>query len=96
MTIIRYDFDIDGALHEDPFLDSTEIAMIFEQTKQSMTQALERKLAEITCDEHAAEATITITGRYNAETEQFDISYHLDTCCKLFMVRVVKLMNTVN
>jgi hypothetical protein len=96
MTKGVYDFDIEGALQEDPFLDRYEISLMFEQTKQSMGQALERQLAGITCDEHGEEPTITITGRYNGETEQFDINYHLDTCCKLFMVRVVKLINNVN
>jgi hypothetical protein len=96
MVKVQYDFDIEGALQEDPFLDSYEISLMFEQTKQSMGTALERKLAGVTCDEHGATPTITITGRYNGESEQLDINYHIDTCCKLFMVRVVKLLNTIN
>jgi hypothetical protein len=96
MVNIRYDFDIDGALREDPFLDSYEISLMFEQTKHSMGQALERKLENVTCDEHGEPPTITISGRYDTEAEQMDINYHIDTCCKLFMVRVVKILNTVN
>src|SRR5690606_34412522 len=87
MLKVDYDFDIDGALHEDPFLDSYEINLMFEQTKQSMTHAMTRKLEGIICDEHGEAPVITIIGRYNAETEQFDITYNVNTCCKLFLMR---------
>lgn len=96
MAKILYDFDIEGALQADPFLDSFELSVLFEQTKQSMQISLERKLGNLQCEEHAQEPTITITGRYNAEIEQMDIQYHIDTCCKLFLVRVVKTLNNVN
>jgi hypothetical protein len=96
MVKVQYDFDIEGALPEDPYLDSYEISLMFEQTKQSMGNALERKLVGITCEEHGDSPTITITGRYNGESEQLDINYHIDTCCKMFMVQVVKMLNTVN
>jgi hypothetical protein len=96
MVKVEYDFDIEGALHEDPFLDRYEISLMFEQTKQSMSKALERKLADITCDDHHEAPTLTITGRYDAESEQLDINYNIDTCCKLFLARVVKTINNVN
>jgi hypothetical protein len=96
MVKVEYDFDIEGALQEDPFLDSYEISLMFEQTKQSIGKGLERKLEGITCDEHEDSPTITITGRYDGESEQMDINYHVDTCCKMFMVRVIKILNTVN
>lgn len=96
MAIIVYDFDIEGALQDDPFLDRYEIGMMFEQTRQSLEGGLNRKLEGLACDEHAKEPTITITGRYNAAAEQFEMDYHIDTCCALFMVRVVKALNTIN
>jgi hypothetical protein len=96
MTHIQYDFDIDGALHENPFLDRYELHLMFEQTKQSLHKALARKLGDMTCGEHGEAATITISGRYDAEREEMDIQYHIDTCCKLFTVRVVKTLNSVN
>ena len=96
MVKVEYDFDIDGALHEDPFLNRYEITLMFEQTKQSMGNALIRKLDTMTCDEHGDDPTIIISGRYNGETEQLDISYNIDTCCKLFLARVIKTLNNVN
>ncbi len=96
MAEIKFDFDIDGALREDPYLDSFQLSYMFEQTRQSLTSALERKLGGVTCAEHGKEPIITITGRYDAEKEEMDIQYHIEPCCQLFMVRVVKLLNNVN
>lgn len=96
MVKVEYDFDIEGALNDDPFLDRYEINSMFEQTKQSMGNALARKLETMTCDEHGETPTIIISGRYNGETEQFDITYNIDTCCKLFLAQVIKTLNNVN
>ena len=93
MVTIESDFDIEGALQDDPFLDRYELSMLFEQTRRSMTNALHRQLEGITCDEHGSEPVITITGRYDTDREELDIQYHLDTCCKLFMLRVIQRMN---
>ena len=96
MAKVVFDFDIDGTLQEDPYLDSYTLNYMFEQTKHSLGDGLARKLEGIRCDEHGEEPTITITGRYSGRAEQMDIDYHIDTCCQLFMVRVVKMLNTVN
>lgn len=96
MVKLVFDFDIEGALQDDPYLDSYTLNYMFEQTKESMGKGLARKLEGVKCDEHGEEATITITGRYSGRAEQMDIDYHIDTCCQLFLVRVVKMLNKVN
>ncbi|MEM9950874.1 MAG: hypothetical protein AAF846_04695 [Chloroflexota bacterium] len=96
MTKVVYDFDIDGALQADPYLDQYTIHYMFQQTKESIGKGIARKLDGMTCDEHHEEPTITITGRYSGSAEQMDIDYNIDTCCKLFLVRVVKALNSVN
>lgn len=96
MPKVKFDFDIDGALQADPYLDRYTIHYLFEQTKQSLGKGVERKLANIVCEEHGEEPTITITGRYSGSTEQLDIDYHIDTCCQMFLARVIKVLNNVN
>ena len=96
MVKLQYDFDIDGVMQNDPYLSSYEVQYMFEQTKASLGKALERKLGNITCEEHGEQPTITLTGRYDAEREDLDVQYHVDTCCKMFMVRVIKTINNVN
>lgn len=93
MVTIETDFDIEGALQEDPFLSRYELQLMFDQTKQSMSRTLQRQLSDLTCEEHGAEPTVIITGRYDAEREELDISYHVDTCCKPLLLRVVQRMN---
>lgn len=93
---IEFNFDIDGALNDEPFLDSYELDYLFRQTRESIAAALERKLDGLRCEEHQQEPTITVTGRYDGESEQMDIEYHVDTCCQMFMVKVVKMLNNIN
>lgn len=93
MLEIVYDFDTEGDAHEDAFLDPYELNLMFEQTRQSLDSSLHRKLAGVTCTEHGKAPRLTITGRYNQETEEMDISYHVDTCCQMFLVQVVRLLN---
>lgn len=96
MAKLEFDFDIEGALQADPYLDRYTIQYLFEQTKQSLGQGLQRKLDGLQCAEHGAEPTITIIGRYQGQHEQMAIDYHLDTCCQPFMLQVVKTLNNVN
>jgi hypothetical protein len=93
MVTIESEFDMDGTIKEDPFLDRYELSMLFTQTRQSIERNLQRQLAGMTCDEHDKEPVVTITGRYDTEREELDIQYHLDTCCKMFMLKVVQRMN---
>lgn len=90
---ILFDFETEGMAHEDALLDPYELNMLFQQTKQDLEAGLRRKLQGIVCDDHEQPPRITITGRYDQQTEQMDIQYHIDTCCKLFLVRVVKILN---
>lgn len=93
---IEFDFDIEGALQDEPFLDRYELEYLFQQTRESIGKALERKLSDVRCDEHGQEPSITVSGRYDGESEQMEIEYHVDTCCQMFMLRVVQALNTVN
>ena len=96
MVQIDFDFRTEGDELPDAFLDSYELELMFEQTRQSMRAGLERKLANATCEEHGEAPQITITGLYDNETEQMDIQYHIDTCCKLFLMRVMQRLNMQN
>lgn len=96
MAKLIFDFDIEGALNADPYLDSYTLNYLFEQTKASIGTGIARQLDGMTCDAHDQEPTITITGTYSGSAEQLEISYHVDTCCKLFMAQVIKRLNTVN
>ena len=90
---IEFDFHIEGDELPDAFLDSYELEMMFDNTRRSIRNGLEHKLGDVTCDEHGEPATFKITGVYNNEAEQMDIQYHVDTCCQMFLVRVMRILN---
>lgn len=93
MLDITYDFEVDGTLREEAFLDEYQVSQMFEQTKRSLEQSLRSKLEGLECREHHEAPRITIVGRYDAEREEMDIRYHVDTCCKLFLAQVIKMLN---
>lgn len=90
---IDFDFQTEGDELPDAFLDSYELDMMFEQTRHSIRNDLERKLEGVVCGEHGKPPSFKITGLYDNEMEQMDIQYHVDTCCKLFLVRVMRILN---
>jgi hypothetical protein len=90
---IVFNFDTDGIAHEDAFLDAYELSLLFDQTRHDIESGLRRKLHQVVCADHEQPPRITISGRYDHETEQMDIQYHIDTCCQMFLVRVVKILN---
>lgn len=90
---IEFDLRTEGEELPDAFLDRYELDMMFENTRRSIRGGLERKLDDVICDEHHQAPTFKITGVYNNEDEQMDVHYHVDTCCQMFLVRVMRILN---
>ena len=86
---ITFEWQEDGETWLDPY----ELRTMFEQTRQDLTHALARKLDGVQCAEHGQAPHIHISGKYDHHTEQMDISYHVDTCCKPFLLRVVQILH---
>jgi hypothetical protein len=90
---IEFDLLTEGDELPDAFLSSYELEMMFDNTRQSIRSGLERKFDNVTCDEHCVAPKFKITGIYDNETEQMDMQYHVDTCCQMFLVRVMRILN---
>jgi len=90
---IEFDLRTEGEELPDAFLDSYELELMFDSTRRSIRSGLERKLDGVVCDEHGEPPKFKITGVYNNEAEQMDIHYHVDTCCQMFLVRVMRILN---
>lgn len=96
MLEIDFKFETAGDASDDPFLDPYEVQLMFGQTQRSMEDGIRRKLDGVVCGEHGKAPRITITATYDNETEEMDLNYHIDTCCQMFLVRVVKTLNNTN
>lgn len=92
---LKIDFDLrtEGDELPDAFLDRGELALMFDNTRRSLGAALERKFSDVVCAEHALAPRFMISGVYDNEREEMDISYHVDTCCQFFLLRVMQILN---
>lgn len=90
---ISFDFATEGEALADPFLDTYELHIMFEQTEADLRGSITRRLQQMRCPEHGAAPRIHITGRYDNEAEELDVRYHVDACCKLFTLRVIQALN---
>lgn len=90
---IEFDFQTEGDELPDAYFDAFELDVMFQHTRESIRKTLEHKLTGVVCDQHGEAPRFTITATYNHETEQMDLAYNIDTCCKLFLVRVTKILN---
>jgi hypothetical protein len=96
MLDITFEMETQGELPEDALMDQYELDALFAATRQSVQRDLERQLSDVVCSEHNQPPRLKIIARYDAEMEQFDLQYHVDTCCPLFLARVIKTMNRKN
>lgn len=90
---IDFDLRAEGQELPDAFLDPYELELMFDNTRRSLGAALERKFGAVVCAEHAQAPSFTISGVYDNESEEMDISYHVDTCCQYFLLRVMQILN---
>lgn len=90
---IEFDFRIEGDEQPDAFLDDRELQLMFDTTRLSLGDGLERKFRDVVCGEHAQAPQFQVTGRYDRQLEEMDIHYHVDTCCQFFLLRVMQILN---
>ena len=96
MLDLTFEMETQGELPDDALLDQYELDALFAATRQTVTRDLECQLDGVVCAEHSKPPQLKITARYDTEAEQFDLQYHIDTCCPLFLARVIKTLNRNN
>jgi hypothetical protein len=94
MIDVAFDIQLTGdADAEDRLLDDYELQAMLDHTRAQINQHVQDALADLRCEEHGEPARVTISGTYNTETDQLDVSYNIDTCCKLFLMRAITALN---
>lgn len=94
MITIEVQYEVDGqpveinALEEDYELGETLM-----HTGEQLRQQVAHKLVGIRCEEHDREPQVTVTASYSRDTGQFELNYHLDTCCQMLLLRTVQALN---
>ena len=93
MLDIDFDLRVEGQAPADPFLDRYELEQMFDNTRRSIGTGLRRKFADVICEEHQQAPEFKISGVYDYNSEEMDIQYHVDTCCQVFLLRVMQILN---
>jgi hypothetical protein len=95
MIDINVKFQMDGqdiAPH-DLSDDQYELAEMLEHTSAQIRQHVERQLEAVRCPQHGSAPRVIVTGVYSGDTEQMELSYHVDSCCPQLLVRAVHALN---
>ena len=94
MVEVKFDITVDATgTHETPLLADYEVTMMLHHTQAQIEKHVQQSLDNLRCEKHGEPARVRISGTYSADSEQLDISYHVDTCCQLFLLRAVAALN---
>lgn len=94
MIEIEFNIRVDRDNPQDaPWLDESEMAMMLDYTKQQIRQHVQNTLGDLRCEEHGGAPRVIVSGAYSLETEQLELSYHIDTCCPMLLMRAVAALN---
>ncbi len=76
-----------------PLLDPLETERMLKHTKEQIRHHIQVSLNDVCCEVHSQPPSVKVIGMYSRESEQMDLSYHVDTCCKSFLLQVVARLN---
>lgn len=90
-VIVQYEVD-DRPMTVDDIADEY-LAEMMEHTSAQIRRQVERQIGEMQCEEHGGHPRVTVTGMYATDTEQMELSYHVDACCQMLLLRTVQALN---
>lgn len=94
MLDVSVRFEVDGEMVAPEQLDEQfELAELLNYTEAQIRRQVERQLGALRCETHGQPPRVVVTGQYSSDTEQMELSYHVDTCCKPFLLRAVQALN---
>lgn len=94
MIQITFNISIDESqVPDSPLFDEFELAQMLDHTKAQIVQFLQTRLGSLRCPTHDELARVRVDGVYNTDTEQLDFQYHIDTCCQMFLMQAIGVLN---
>ncbi len=94
MVDIAFKYDIDGqAVLLEELEGDYELAMLFEHTREQVRRQVQTRLEGLRCMEHDQPPRVLVTIAFSQDTDQSELSYHIDTCCKPFLLQTVQALN---
>jgi hypothetical protein len=93
MIEVTVQFEVDDRPVTIDEVEDEYLAEMLEHTAAMVEQDVARKLAEAACPEHGNLPRVTVTGTYDTAAEQMELSYHVDSCCQMGLLRAVSALN---
>jgi hypothetical protein len=90
---ITIQFEVDDRPVEPEEVEDEYLAEMLQYTGEQIREDVERKLADARCPEHDSLPRVTVTGTYDTAAEQMELSYHVDSCCQMGLLRAVSALN---
>jgi hypothetical protein len=91
MIDLQFDIQIEGEEADDPIIE--DYGEMIEHTKAQMRRHVERSLDGMRCPEHDQPPQVLISGTYSLDTEQLEVAYNVDTCCRTFLMQAIAALN---
>ncbi|MBZ0287956.1 MAG: hypothetical protein K8I30_10105 [Anaerolineae bacterium] len=93
MIDITIQFEVDDRPVEPEEVADEYLAEMLRYTREQIREDVTRKLADVRCPEHNTQPRVTVTGTYDTAAEQMELSYHVDSCCQIGLLRAVSALN---
>ncbi len=91
MLEVVVNLDVNEAnAQESPWLDDAQLGIMLDQTREQVSRHVRAKLQKVPLE---APLKVVVTGSYSLETEQMELSYHIDTDDKQLLFQVVTALN---
>ncbi|HEX2619038.1 MAG TPA: hypothetical protein VHL11_02795 [Phototrophicaceae bacterium] len=92
MIDIEFDIEAEGE-SPDPLLCEREIEALLDNTRAQVRQHIQKRVGDLVCDEHGQSPKILVSGTYDLETEQIELSYNVDACCNRMTMQAATLLS---
>lgn len=93
MLDVRVRFEVNGQAAEPEQVIEEYLAEMLEHTRAQIEAQVRHSLGEMRCAEHGGQPRVTVTASYTTDTEQMELSYHVDACCQQLLLRAVGALN---
>lgn len=91
MIEVEVDIRVDRQdAHSDPLLDDTEIRQMIAHTRLQLIHHVRTRLARLDLTQPL---TVRVSGTYSMDTEQLELSYHIDTDSKPLMMAAIQALH---
>jgi hypothetical protein len=93
MVEVIVQFEVDDRPVTVDEIEDEYLAEMLEHTSAQIQRQVERQIGEMCCEEHGGQPKVTVTGMYATDVDQMELSYHVDTCCQMLLLRAVQALN---